>query len=94
MPRIANGNRWIVRMRSRTADELSARADAVQARIQKPANTDDPLWMQRGIDKLRHAAARREKAALVKRLERAKPQHREPSRNGRPPLWRPSSVCP
>lgn len=76
MPRVANGNRWILRMRPRKADELSALADALQARIQKPTNTDDPLYAQRGIDNLRCAAARREKAALIKRLEWAKRRHR------------------
>lgn len=75
MPRVANGKRWVLKTGSRTAEALLARADAVQARIIKPANTDDPLWMQRGIDNLRRAASRREKAALVKRLERAKRRH-------------------
>ena len=76
MPRRANGYRWVQQMRSRTAQELLKRADALQARIAKPTNTDDPLWVRRGIENLRWAAAPREKAALKKRLERAKPRQR------------------
>jgi hypothetical protein len=76
MPKVADGKRWVQRMRKRTAEELLERADALQVRILKPTNTDDPLWVQRGIENLRRAAARREKAALKKRLERAKRRHR------------------
>ena len=76
MPKVASGKRWVQRMRSRTAEELLERADSLEARIEKPMNTDDPLWVQRGIENLRRAAARREKAALKKRLERAKRRHR------------------
>jgi len=72
MPRVDNGKRWIQRMRSCSAEKLLERADSLQARIERPTNTDDPLWAQRGIENLRRAAARREKASLVKRRARAK----------------------
>jgi hypothetical protein len=74
MPSVGNGKVW--RMRSRTAEKLLARAESLQARIEKPTNTDDPLWVQQGIKNLRLAAARKEKAAIKKRLERAKQKYR------------------
>jgi len=76
MPRVSNGKRWVQGMRSCRVEGLLEHADCLQTRIEKPTNTDDPLWVQRGIENLRLAAARREKAATKKRLERAKRRYR------------------
>jgi len=63
-------------MRSCNAEDLLAHADSLLVRLAKPTNTDDPLWGLRSIEGLRRAAARREKAAITKRIDRARRRHR------------------
>jgi hypothetical protein len=63
---------WFGPIRMRTARELSRRAAVVEARIGAPGNADDPRWLRRRVERLRRAAARRERAAVEKRLERRK----------------------
>ena len=49
-------------MRTFTADELGAAADANVSQIADPKNPDDPKWLWRWSKKLRWLARKKEKA--------------------------------
>ena len=75
MPRV-NGA-WVLPMRPRTAKQLDDYAISVESKINRVGNTDDPKWLQRGVERLRRSAARKKKAASEKRLQRKKGRHKK-----------------
>lgn len=57
-------------MRKFTAEELAEWSAQHEQQIAKPANSDDPKWLQRRADRLRRIAEAKEKAREQKRRER------------------------
>jgi len=60
-------------MASRTAEELYAVADKLEAQIESPHNSDDPKWLKRWVVKCRWMAAKKEKAQEHKRARSQSP---------------------
>jgi hypothetical protein len=52
-----------------TADDIHGMADAYEADLIDPRNTDDPSWIRRRIAKLRRLASRKEKSLEHKRSD-------------------------
>lgn len=48
------------------AAALYRMANGIEAQIRDPRNTDDPKWLQRWADKIRHLAEKKEKAVRTK----------------------------
>ncbi|REJ68192.1 MAG: hypothetical protein DWQ31_08660 [Planctomycetota bacterium] len=57
-------------MRTRTAEELRAWAEDLEAQIRDPKNTDDPKWLQRWADRMRRLADKKEKSLEHKERQR------------------------
>jgi len=74
--RVNNGKRLIFRLGVPTAKQVAARADEIEARIDDPANRDDPKWLQRRVGILRQVATKKEKASAHKQAQRRKRRHK------------------
>ena len=56
-------------MESRSAEELYAWADEIEAQIKDHANEDDPRWLARWAEKMRSLAEKKEKAVEHKQRQ-------------------------
>jgi len=63
-------------MRMRTADELRAWADSLEAQARDPKGTDDPKYLRRWASRMRRLADRKSRAREHKQCQ-AKPRHAE-----------------
>jgi hypothetical protein len=73
MPKVSSGRlAGLYGMESFTFGELSALADAFEAQLSDPSNTDDPKWLRRWISKIRRLAQQKEHAAEHKSRQRQK----------------------
>ena len=61
-------------MASRTAEELYAIADKLEAQIESPHSSDHPKWLKRWVGKCRWTAAKKEKAKDQRQIYRAMAQ--------------------
>jgi hypothetical protein len=57
-------------MEERTAEELYAWADELEAQINDPSNQDDPRYLTRWVEKMRTLARQKEKALEHKMRQR------------------------
>jgi hypothetical protein len=69
-----------------TAAELYLLARQYELRIEDPGNTDDPRWLKRRADRLRHLATQKEKA-LRHKLAQFKPSDMRHEQGGGHVRW-------
>jgi hypothetical protein len=62
----------IFRRKRRHAEDIIARADKLESRIEHPGNRDDPDWLRVTIEHMRKYAAKRQKSKAIKDEERRK----------------------
>ena len=80
MPKVSQGRLdGVWGMSKFTAEELHALADKHEAMILDPKNTDDPKWLQRRADRLRHLATQKEKTRAHKAAQQRpkRPRHEQ-----------------